>query len=238
MNTSSLQKAGGLAALLHAAAYVVGMILGLTLMFPLLDAAPDRYLKFLAENQALVYLWNLISYWGSAITLVIMVLALYERLKDGSLALAQIATALGLIWAGLIIASGNLMLHNAGVVAGLYGQDPAQAATAWIALQAVEVGITSGNELVGSLWVLLLSVAALRTGQLNRALNYLGMVLGVAGMLTIVPALYDSLVMIFGPGMIVWSVWVGIVLLRQKPVAAARQAETWVPRLETTSSSR
>ena len=130
------------------------------------------------------------------------------------------------------------MLHNAGVVAGLYGQDPAQAATAWIALQAVEVGITSGNELVGSLWVLLLSVAALRTCQLNRALNYLGMVLGVAGMLTIVPALYDSLVMIFGPGMIVWSVWVGIVLLRQKPVAAARQAETFVPRLETTSSSR
>ena len=235
---NNLQKAGGIAALLHAAAYVVGMVLGFTLIFPLLNAAPDQYLKFLADNQTLVYMWNLISYWGSAITLVIMALALYQRLKDHAPALAQTAAAFGLIWAGLIIASGNLMLHNAGVVAGLYGQDPAQAATAWIALQAVEVGITSGNELVGSLWVLLLSVAALRTGQLNRALNYLGMVLGVAGMLTIVPALYDSLVMIFGPGMIVWSVWVGIVLLRQKPVAAARLAETWVPRLETTSSSR
>jgi len=100
----------------------------------------------------------------------------------------------------------------------------------------VEVGITSGNELVGSLWVLLLSVAALRTGQLNRGLNTLGVVLGVAGMLTIVPALYDSLVMVFGPGMIVWSIWLGIVLLRQKP--AARQAETVVPHSGTTSLAR
>lgn len=232
---SSLQKSGGIAALLHAAAYVIGMVLGFALIFPLLDAAPEQYLAFVADNQALVYLWNLISYWGSAITLVIMALALYERLKGGSPALAQIATAFGLIWAGLIIASGNLMLHNLGVVAGLYSQDPAQAATAWTVLESVEVGITSGNELVGSLWVLLLSVAALRTGQLNRALNILGVLLGVAGMLTIVPALYDGLVMVFGPGMVVWSIWLGIVLLRRKPVAAEAQAEPMAQRTGTAS---
>ncbi len=235
---NSLQKSGGIAALLHAVAYVVGMILGLALIFPLLDAAPEQYLKFLFENQAIVYVWNLISYWGSAITLVIMVLALYERLKDNSPALAQIAAAFGLIWAGLIIASGNLMLHNLGVVAELYGKDPTQAVTAWTVLQSVENGITSGNELVGSLWVLLLSVAALRTGQLNRALNYLGVMLGIAGLLTIVPALAENMIMIFGPGMIVWSIWVGIVLLRQKSIAAVRRAGTFVPRHGTTSLSR
>lgn len=232
-----LQKAGGSAALLHAAAYVVGMVLGFTLIFPLLDAAPDQYLKFLAENQTLVYVWNLISYWGSAITLVIMVLALYERLKDVSPALAQTSAACGLIWAGLIIASGNLMLHNLGVVAELYGTDPAQAATAWTALESVENGITSGNELVGSLWVLLLSLAAWRTGALPRALNTLGVLLGVAGTLTIIPALAESLIMIFGPGMIVWSVWVGLALLRHQPIAAARQAETFTPRQRTTTLS-
>jgi hypothetical protein len=52
-----------------------------------------------------------------------------------------------------------------------------------------------------------------------------------------VPALAESLAMIFGAGMIVWSVWVGIVLLRQKPVAATRQAETFMPRSEATSLS-
>ena len=37
---------------------------------------------------------------------------------------------------------------------------------------------------------LLLSVAALRTGALTRALNTLGVILGIAGILTIDPALW------------------------------------------------
>jgi hypothetical protein len=234
---NNLQKWGGIAALGHAAAYMVALVLGLILMFPLLNAAPEQYLKFLAGNQPLVYLWNLIGYWGAAITLVIMVLALYERLKGRSPALMQTASVFGLIWAGLIIASGNLMLHNLGVVAALFGNDPAQAATTWKALEAVETGIASGNELVGSLWVLLLSVAALRTGGLPRALNYLGVVLGVTGIVTMIPALAETLFMVFGPGMIVWSVWAGIVLLRGSRVAATHQADTYVPRLGTTSLS-
>ena len=94
---NSLQKPGGIAALLHAAAYVVGMVLGFALIFPLLDATPDQYLTFVSENQTLVYLWNLITYWGSAITLVIMVLALYERQKDSAPALSLTAAAFGLM---------------------------------------------------------------------------------------------------------------------------------------------
>jgi hypothetical protein len=225
---SDLQKSGGIAALLHAAAYVVGMVLGFTLIFPLLDAAPDEYLKFLTDNQTLVYVWNLISYWGSAITLVIMVLALYERLKSSLPALMQMATVFGLIWAGLIIASGNLMLHNLGVVTDLYEQNPAQAITAWTVLESVENGITSGNELVGSLWVLLLSLAALRMSGLTRILNYLGVVLGIAGSLTLIPALAETMIMIFGPGMVVWSAWVGIVILRRRPNVAMQKSAAFV----------
>lgn len=212
---NNLKKAGGIAALGHAAAYVVSMAMGVTLMFPLLDAEPSRYLAFLAENQTLVYVWNLIAYWVSAIALVIIVLALYERLKPGSPALAQIATVFGFIWSGLIIASGNLMLSNIGVVAGLYAQDPAQAVTAWSALYAVENGITSGNELVGSIWILLVSIAVLRTGALAKGLGYLGIVLSAAGMLTLVSPVAFTMAVIFGLGMIVWCVWLGVVLLRR-----------------------
>ncbi len=211
----NLQKMGGIAALGHAAALVVGMVLSFTLMFPLLDAAPDQVLKFLADNQTLVYLWNLIVNWGSTITLVIMLLALYERLKAGSPALMQAATVFGFIWAGLIIGTGNLMLHNFGVVANLHGNDPAQAA-AWTAL-------------VRSLWVLLLSLAALRTGGLTRAPSYLGVFLGIAGILTMIPALAETMFMSFGPGMMVWSAWVGIVMLRRSAAVTAQQAYTFLP---------
>jgi hypothetical protein len=220
MNT--LLKVGGMAALLHGAAYIVGMAIGVTLVFPILDADPGQYVAFVAENQTLVYVWNLVSYWGSAITLVIMALALYHRLQAGSPALVQTATVFGLIWAALIIGSANLMLHNSGVIAALYAQDPAQAAALWPALQAVENGIVSGNELVGSLWVLLISIAALRTGVFARLFNYFGLVISAAGILTIIPSMWETTVMIFGPGMIVWSIWLGVALLLDSRSAGSR----------------
>lgn len=214
MNT--LHKAGGIAALLHAVAYVVGIVLGVTLIFPILDANPGQYVAFLAENQTLVYVWNLISYWGSAITLVVMALALYRRLKDNSPALAQMATVFGLIWAGLIIGSANLMLSDSGVIVSLYGNDPLQAAAMWPVFEAVENGIVSGNELVGSLWVLLISMAALRA-RFARVFNCFGIAVSLVGILTIIPSLVETTRMFFGPSMIVWSIWLGIVLLRSHP---------------------
>ena len=211
---SSLQKLGGWGGLVHALAYVVSLVLGATLIFPVLGSGPGAYVAFVAANPVLVYLWNLVAYWGSAVTLVVMVLALHERLKPAAPGGAQVAAAFGLIWAALIIGSGNLMLRDVGVIAEVYARDPAQAAAAWTVLEAVENGLVTGNEVVGSLWVLLLSLAAWRSGALGRVLPGFGVVISLAGLLTVIPPWFDVMLMIFGPGMIVWSAWVGIALLR------------------------
>jgi len=218
----TLLKVGGIAALIHASAYIVGMVLGVTLIFPILDADPGQYVAFVADHQTLVYLWNLISYWGSAITLVVMALALYHRLKAGTPALVQTATVFGLIWAALIIGSANLMLRDIGVISGVYAKDPAQAAMLWSVLEAIENGIVSGNEMVGSLWVLLISIAALRVRGFARIFNYFGVAISTAGILTIIPGLAETMRMIFGPGMIVWSIWLGAVLLQNSRSASSQ----------------
>ena len=216
---NDLQKMGGVAALIEAATYVVGLGLALTLLAPVLDADADQYVAFLADNLTLMYVWHLIIYLVNGVFLVVLVLALHERLKAGSPAMVQTATAFGLIWAALVIASGMLIINDLGVVVDLYGEDPAQAASVWLALSAVEEGLGGAIELPGGLWVLLLSLAAMRAGGLPRALNYLGVVIGAAGILTVVPAL-DVLAAVFGLGFIVWFVWVGIVMLRSRPAAA------------------
>jgi hypothetical protein len=190
---NNLQKVGGLAALIYATTYVVSIALFVTVFSPLMTADSDQYMAFIADNQATAYLWNLCAYWVSSAALVVLALALYERLKAGSPALMQAATVFGFIWAGLCIGSGNLMLRDIGVIAELCDKNPAQAEMVWLALQAVENGIVSGNEIVGSLWVLLLSLAALRTGGLSRALNYLGVALGVAGLLTGILAIHPRI---------------------------------------------
>jgi Domain of unknown function (DUF4386) len=214
-----IQKMGGVAALIQAATYMVGIGLALTLLAPVLDADPDQYVAFLADNLTLMHIWHLIIYLVNGVFLVVLVLALHERLKASSPAMAQTATAFGLIWAGLVIASGMLIINDAGVVVDLYDKDPAQAASVWLALSAVEEGLGGAIELPGGLWVLLLSWAALRTRGLPRALNYLGVAIGAAGILTVVPAL-NVLGAVFGLGFIVWFVWVGIVMLRSRPGAA------------------
>ena len=75
-------------------------------------------------------------------------------------------------------------------------------------------GLGGANEAIGGIWILLISWAALRTGELSKVLNYLGVVIGVAGIISIVPALGELFIYIFALGQIVWFIWLGIVMLR------------------------
>ena len=80
-------------------------------------------------------------------------------------------------------------------------------------MSAIQEGIGGGVELAGGLWVLLISWSALRQAAFPRWLNYLGIAVGVAGVLTVIPALKE-LGALFGLGQIVWFAWLGTVMLR------------------------
>ena len=134
----------------------------------------------------------------------------------------QTATGIGLVWACVIIASGMIANVGMATVVDLYGKDPEHAATVWLAIGSVADGLSgTSGETLGGTWVLLLSWVALRVGELPKALNYLGVVLGVAGLLSTVPPLFPVLVFVFALGKIVWLIWLGIVMLRSSPSAAA-----------------
>ena len=209
----NLQKMGGVAALYAAAAYLVGFVLWGVVLGYSSDLEPAQKVASFVENQGLWYFLNLVVYvvWG--FFMIVLALALHERLKAKSPAIMQIAIAIGLIWAGLVIASG--MICNIGIetVVNLNSIDPAQAASSWVAIDSVRDGLGGGNEIVGSLWLLLASWAALQAGRFPKALNYLGVVIGVAGILSAIPPL-GELASVFGLTQIVWFVWLGIHMLR------------------------
>ena len=75
--------------------------------------------------------------------------------------------------------------------------------------------------MVNALWFLLLSWVALRARELPRVLNYLGLVIGVAGILSVVLTSLLLMAVVYGLGLIVWFAWLGIVMLRRSPVSAA-----------------
>jgi hypothetical protein len=210
---------GGIAALYAGAAYVVGMV-GFLLVVGWPDD-PVQQVAVLVQNQVSLHILHLIVYVVWAVFMVVLALALYERLKAGSPAIMMTATVFGIIWATVIIASGMIFINGMENVVNLYDKDPAQAATVWLAIDSVFGGLGGSNEVIGGIWILLVSWAALRAGQFPRVLNYLGVAIGVAGIISVVPALAELFIIIFALGQIVWFIWLGIVMLRSSPSAAA-----------------
>ncbi len=209
------QRFGGMAALAASATVVIGIGLYATALtdYTAEGATPGDSVAFLADHQATIYVWNLITLIGFGLVVVPLVLALYDRLRAESRGLAGTGAAFGLIWAGLLTGAGMILNIGSGVIVDLSRADPAGAESLWLTIDTVGNGLSGGMEIVGPIWVLLVSWAALRAGAFPRAMNYVGGVIGVAGLLTIVPAL-ESVGMVFGLGLIVWLTWLGIVMLR------------------------
>ncbi len=214
----ALQKYGGFAALYMAVAHLIGMIIFLVILDYPSITNPAQKVALLVEMQMVTFATNLLMYVFFGVFLIVLSLALYDRLKSGAPAIMQVATVTGIIWAGSLIASG--MVANAGIapVVALYAKDPAQAALTWQGIESVASGLGNGNgEILGGLLTLLVSLAALRTGGLTRGLNLLGLLVGAAGIISLVPGLTDLLIGVFGLGQIIWFVWLGILLLRSNP---------------------
>ncbi len=220
-----LQRMGGIAAWIEAASFLFGIALFVTLLEPYGsgELEPVELVGFMADHQDLLVLWNQVIYILFGVMLVPLTLALHRRLDGESDPLVAIASSFGLIWSGLVIASG--MVFNIGLerVVDILETDPERAGVVWQSISAVQDGLGGGNEIVGGLWVLLLSWAALRGGQLPRALSYLGLLIGVLGAITIIPGL-SGLGFGFGLGSILWFAWLGFVLLASSEPQASKGA--------------
>jgi len=212
---NNLQKMGGIASLGMATIYLVGFAVFLVILNPGVPLEPVERVAFLADNQIINFITILLIYVVAGFILVVLVQALYERLKVDSPAMMQTSAVFGFIWAGIVIVAGMVYIIGMDTVIGLYDKDPAQAASVWLVIGIVFQGLGGGIETVGGLWTLMISWAALRSGEFPKILNYLGLVVGIAGIATVVPALED-LTIVFGLGQILWFIWIGIILLKSK----------------------
>jgi hypothetical protein len=211
-----MHKLGSLGGMIAASTFVVGLAMFAT-MFTDFTSATDAHdaVSFLVDNQLALYVWNIIITIVFGLAIVPFAIAIRDRL--GSTSLSRVASVFGLIWSGVIIATGMITNIGYGTVAGLASSEPETARTVWITLDAVQNGLGGGNEVIGGVWVMLVSIAALATGMFPRWLNRLGVAMGVAGLLTVIPPLED-VGAIFGLGLIVW--FAGIATqLRRAPVA-------------------
>lgn len=213
----TLQKSGGFAALYMAISHLIGLVIFIVVLDYLSITDPAQKVALNVDKQAVIFSTNLLMYVFFGFALIFLSLALYDRLKYGAPALMQVATAIGIIWAGSLIASG--MIANAGLalIVPLYAQNPTQASLTWQGIEPVIDGLGNANgEILGGVWTLLVSLAALYSRAHPKALIILGLLVGGIGILTIIPIM-NAFTGLFGLGQIVWFVWIGIVLLGRNP---------------------
>ena len=222
----TLQKSGGIAALFMAISHLIGIVIFIGVLDYVNITDPAQKLAMNVEKQTIIFSTNLLMYVFFGFALIILSLALYDRMKSSAPAIMQVATVIGIIWAGSLMAGG--MTANAGLVTivALYAKDPTQAVLTFQAIESITNGLGNANgEILGGPLTLLVSIAALRTSGLPKGLNLLGLLVGAVGIITIIPAL-NALVGVFGLGQIIWFFWLGIVLLRNNPVRVAYKNAT------------
>jgi hypothetical protein len=222
MNTKTLQKLGGFCSISLGLIYIITFIVyGGIVAYPKADVTEIERFNFLSDNYVLLSTINLISYVLFGILLAVVVVALHQKMKDDLSNLSILTSVFGVIWVGLVIASG--MIANIGLnsIIEIGVEEPQKAMLIWSSVVIVSEGLGGGNEIVGGVWVLLLSITAFKYSFFSKPLNLLGLLVALAGILTILP--FDLFKEIFGVSQIVWFIWVGISMIRKPHISFAHK---------------
>ncbi|MFK5949153.1 MAG: hypothetical protein QM500_10350 [Methylococcales bacterium] len=210
---NNLQKIAGVSAIFEALIYIVAFVyFGAFGAYPY-EATASEKMAYLAENQFVFSMIYFLMYAVFGIFLAVLVVGLYEKLKLTNDPIIKVGSVFGVVWVVLVIASG--MLANIGLshAINLMDLSSEKAFDMWRMISVLIESLGGGNELVGGLWVLLVSIAALKAEEFPRGLNYLGIIVGVSGIATIYPD--EVFTEIFGVTQIIWFFWLGIVMLGQ-----------------------
>ncbi|GGL81760.1 hypothetical protein [Wenxinia marina] len=221
----TLHRIGGLAALICGVTYLVGFALLVTILAPLGFGSgsvdPRAVVDFNDARPGILTAWNSTIYVVNALALAVLVVALSRLQASATPARAAVTHGLGLIWAALGLGAGmmaNVALEQAALA---YAADPGAAADLWATLHVVELGLGGGNEIAGGVWIAGVSAAAWAGRTLPQAVAVLGLLTGLGGLATIVPALGETAGAVFGLGAIAWFLAVGVVLLAVRDRAAS-----------------
>lgn len=216
------QKAGGVAALYLALALLGAMPYFLLVVdYPSATTAADK-VALVVAHYASMYPVYLATYVLFGMAVAVLALALYDRLEAEAPFTVRLATTIGLMWSFALVTSGMVFTYGMTTIIDLHGTDVAQAVHTWQAIEPVALALGgAGGELLGGLWVLLLSFVALRTSAWPKAVGWLGVVIGVVGLASVVPPLQNAAIA-FGLLQIAWFLSVGLILVKARPPIAAR----------------
>jgi hypothetical protein len=228
--TPARQRIGAAAALYLAVALVAAMPYFLLLVdYPSATTAEDK-VALVVDNFAGMYAVYVATYVLFGMAVAVLALALHDRLACLAPSPVRFATVVGLLWSFALVLSGMVFTYGMTTITDLHETGEAGAVQTWQALEPVAMALGgAGGELLGGLWVLLLSLVTLRSRAFPTIVSLLGLVIGVLGLVSVVPPLHDAGIG-FGLLQIAWFLCMAWILWRpahrgavvSRPVPARR----------------
>jgi hypothetical protein len=198
--------------------FAFAYVAGIALTFTVLDSSgivdPVAKTAFAVEHNAILSAFILFLYVGLGCLLVVVALALHERQKSSARDLSSVGTVFALIWAALLIGSGLVYNMGLAAVCDLWPGNPSSASQLMSAIEVVHQGLGCTNEVPGGLWILLASLASFRSRILPKGWNIIGLVIGAAGLSSLIPPLFLPSVATYALLSIAWYIRLGWSLLR------------------------
>ncbi len=214
----TLQRIGGYASLGCAATYLFGFAFLVTLLAPLGYGTSEidvpAVVAFTVAQPAFLILWNTVIYIVNAMALIVLVVALKERLVPQTPGWGNVGQGVGIMWAALVLGAGMIANVATERTSAIGTADPEAAAALWEILHAIELGLGGGNEIAGGVWIGLISVAAWKGQSLGKTAIVIGLITSAGGIATLLPPIGDAAGAVFGLGAIAWFIATGISMLR------------------------
>jgi hypothetical protein len=214
---SAMGRAGGIAALLYAL-WLIYLLALLTVVIPSsgLPAAvahdPRHVLPWVSAHPGLFTLLWLPEFLASFL-LLIVVLALHDRLGALAPGWMQVASACGLLGTALVV--GHTLVQNAFIpLASARTQDPVGVEGAFRAVDAAVGWLAQGGFFTLGVWMLISGWAALSGGGLPRWAAYTGL---VAGLIALTALLFGTPAGALA--LLLWSAALAFALMRRGSVA-------------------
>ena len=218
-----LQRAGGTAAIICALTYLFGFVLFFGLIEAPKDSSDIAHLHFLVSQRDTFFLGYIVIGIVFSFGLMLLNQSLKTKFKPTTPNMSQYNSVLGNIWATFVLASTFIFLVSLPFLANYADTNEENAVIVLKSVDIVVDALGGGIELLGAVWVLLISYMGIKANTFAKTLHVLGIAVGLAGILTLFSGLsflsgnmvFEASTAIFGLGQIVWFIALGISMIRK-----------------------
>jgi hypothetical protein len=190
--------------------YIIGFLCLFLFFEPLTKETltTAEHFNYILENKTNLQIWYLCIYILFGLFLIPLTLIVKDFLRDQKL--GDLTAVFGFIWAAFVLASGFIFIVGVEKITHIK-MNYDNKIIIWKTIEILQDALGGGIELIGGIWVFLIGVSGCLKKKFNPFFNVFSILLGVLGMVTVLPFLLH-LGSVFGLFQIIWFLLLGFFL--------------------------